>query len=74
MEIDRPFNPIPRGETVLRIIRGEAVEERRFAPADQYAVMVERFNQAVLEDAPVPVPLDDAVGNMIVLDAIRTPA
>lgn len=42
----------------------------RFAPANQYRLMAEAFAAAVLSGQPVPVPPEDAVLNMCVLDAI----
>jgi len=41
-----------------------------FDPADQYAVQAERFARAILEDEPTPIPPEDAVANMRVIEAI----
>ena len=41
-----------------------------FDPADQYAIQAERFARAVLEDEPTPIPPEDAVANMRVIEAI----
>ena len=37
---------------------------------DQYRIQGDHFAEAILNDAPVPIPLEDAVGNMEVIDAI----
>lgn len=41
-----------------------------FDPADQYAIQAERFARAILEDEPTPIPPEDAVANMRVIDEI----
>ena len=41
-----------------------------FPPVDQYAVQAERFARAVLDGEPTPIPPEDAVANMRVIDAI----
>jgi predicted dehydrogenase len=41
-----------------------------FDPADQYAIQAERFARAILEDEPTPIPPEDAVANMRVIEAI----
>ena len=39
--------------------------------ADPYRIMVEEFGDAVLAGGPTPLPLEDSIGNLRVLDAIR---
>jgi predicted dehydrogenase len=41
-----------------------------FEPADQYAIQAERFARAILEGEPTPIPPEDAVANMRVIDQI----
>ena len=41
---------------------------------NQYTLQAERFADAILEAKPVPTPLEDAVANMVVLDAIKKSA
>lgn len=41
-----------------------------FEPADQYAIEAERFARAVLDDEPMPIPPEDAVANMRVIERI----
>jgi len=51
------------------------VEE--FAACDQYTLQGDAFSRAVREGGPVPVPLEDSVRNMAVIDALllrRRPA
>lgn len=49
-------------------------EEVRFAACDQWGVQCDRFCAAITEGTPVPVPIEDAVANMKVLDAIARSA
>jgi predicted dehydrogenase len=44
------------------------VEE--FAPCDQYTIQGELFSRAILEGGQPPVPLEDSLRNMAVIDAI----
>lgn len=75
IEVDRPFNPHTDRATAFRLIRGDADAELfQFPAIDQYQVMIDRFNQAVLDDTAVPTPLDDAVANMAVIDAVTAGA
>jgi hypothetical protein len=35
-----------------------------------YTLQGEAFSQAIIDDAPVPIPITDAIANMRVLDSI----
>lgn len=48
--------------------------EERFAPVDQYSMMVEAFADAVIHRRPVPLPPSESLANMAVLDAIAEAA
>ena len=48
--------------------------EEHFPPADHYRLMMEAFGAAVLTGQPVPIPPQDAIENMRVLDAIARSA
>jgi hypothetical protein len=51
-------------------MRGGKIEQLKVEVCDQYGIMADRFAEAILNDAPVPIPLEDAIGNMEVIDAI----
>jgi predicted dehydrogenase len=75
IEVEIPFNaPNDRPCRLLvddgRDVFGGGVQEVRLEACDQYTIQGDLFAQAVLEDAPVPVPLEDAVLNMRVIDAV----
>lgn len=71
-----PFNIPPDLPTEVFVTSGgdppvsPATETLTFEPADQYAIQAERFARAVLDDEPVPIPPEDAVANMRVIEAI----
>jgi len=68
--IEIPFNaPADVPCRLWHQAEGETREEL-LGPANQYTLMADAFALAVLEDKPVPTPLDDAVGNMAVIDAV----
>ncbi len=66
IEIEIPFNAPP--DRATRIMVNDRVEE--FAVCDQYTIQGDLFSKAILENGPVPVPLEDAVNNMAAIDAI----
>jgi predicted dehydrogenase len=64
------FNPPNDRPCVIRLTRGGKIEQLKVVVCDQYRIMADRFAEAILNGAPVPVPLEDAVRNMEVIDAI----
>jgi predicted dehydrogenase len=44
--------------------------EERFLPCDQYTIQGDAFSQAVRMNGEVPVPLEDAIKNMAVIEAV----
>lgn len=66
IEVEIPWNAPP--DRPCRIFyNGEAVE---FEPVDQYTLQGDQFSRAVRGRDVVPVPLEDAVANMAVIDAL----
>ncbi len=75
IEVEIPFNPPhERRARILvddgRDLVGSGVEVITFDPVNQFALQGDRFWEAVRTGAPPPVPLEDALANMAVLDAI----
>ena len=76
IEVEIPFNIPADRETRIFLTRGgdppvaPATETIRFPATDQYAVQAELFAKAVLDDSALAVPIEDAVANMEVIDAI----
>jgi len=70
-----PFNaPIDRRTRILIDETGElfgsGIKVEEFAMADQYTMQGDAFSRAVLEGGEVPVPLEEAIANMAVIEAI----
>ncbi len=53
---------------------GQGAEELWFPACDQWGVECDGFCEAIREGGPAPVPIEDAVANMRVLDAIARSA
>jgi predicted dehydrogenase len=71
-----PFNIPPDRPTRVYVTAGgdppvaPDTETIEFATADPYGVEVERFAAAILEGGPTPVPPEDAVANLRVIERI----
>jgi predicted dehydrogenase len=70
IEIEIPFGPPPDHACKIRLQRGPAVSELTVEAVDQYAVQADLFALAVIGDGPVPTPLEDALANMKVIEAV----
>lgn len=66
IEVEIPFNAPPDRPT--RLFVDDHTEE--FPVYDQYTLQGDAFSQAIRDDGLVPVPLEDALQNMAVIDAI----
>jgi predicted dehydrogenase len=75
IELEIPFNAPPRRPARIRIddgsdITGANIVTEEFAPCDQYTIQGDAFARAILEGARPPVPLEDSLRNMAVIDAV----
>jgi len=75
IEIEVPYNaPTDRPCRIFcddgRDLIGSGVETVAYDTVDQYTVEAEAFSRAILERRPAPIPLEDAVANMTVIDAL----
>ena len=76
ISIEIPFNIPPDLPTRVFVTSGgdppvrPDTEVLTFAPADPYTVQAERFAAAVLDGGPVPIPPDDAVANLRVMEEL----
>jgi D-xylose 1-dehydrogenase (NADP+, D-xylono-1,5-lactone-forming) len=57
--------------TILLIQHGTVFEQREFAPADPYKLMLEHFATSILEKTPLLYPAEDGRANLHVLDMLR---
>jgi len=76
ISIGIPFNIPPDRPTEIHLAAGgdppvaPHVETHSFPTADPYAVEVEQFAAAVLDGTPVPLPPEDSIANLRVMERI----
>lgn len=75
IEIEIPFNAPPDRPTRIFIddggdLFGAGITTETFPVCDQYTLQGDAFSKAILEDTAVPVSVEDAIGNMAVIEAI----
>ena len=70
IEIEIPFNAPSDRPCRIWHHSSSGVAEITFEICDQYAIQADLFSLAVLNDTPVPTPLEDAVANMKVIDTM----
>ncbi len=75
IELEIPFNMPKDQPTRLFLddgsdVTGSGITTETFPTADQYTLQGDDFSRAILENKQVPVPLEDAIANMSVIDAI----
>ncbi len=75
IEVEIPFNaPIDRPTRIVidngADLFGGGARAEEIAICDQYTIQGDAFSRAIQENTEVPVPLEDAIANMAVIDAI----
>ena len=79
IEVEIPCNAPPDRPTRILIdsgsdVFGGGITVETFPVCDQYTLQGDAFSRAVLEGGEVPVPVEDAIANMAVIEAIFTSA
>jgi predicted dehydrogenase len=70
IEIEIPFNAPPDQPCKIWYEHGTEIEETLFTLCDQYTIQGDQFSQAILNNTSVPTPIEDAVANMKVIEAV----
>ena len=76
IDVEVPFNAPPDKPTRIfiddgkQLYAGESQTMESFAICDQYTIQGDLFSKAVMENTEVPNPVEDAICNMAVLDAL----
>ncbi|HEX8357526.1 MAG TPA: Gfo/Idh/MocA family oxidoreductase [Segetibacter sp.] len=70
IEIEIPFNAPRDKPTRLWLHSKSGTEEITFDAVDQYTLQADMFSKAIIENTPVPTPLEDSVNNMKAIEAI----
>jgi predicted dehydrogenase len=75
MHVEIPFNAPPKHPCRIYLddggsLPGGKLETLKVPAADQYTLQADQFSEAIRGRATVPVPLEDAIGNMMAIDAL----
>ena len=70
VEIEIPFNAPPDKPCKMLFQNNEIIEEIEIKICDQYTIQGDLFSLSVLKNEKVPTPIEDAVENMKVLEAV----
>lgn len=70
VEIEIPFNAPPDRPCKIWYESKGKIQEILLPTSDQYTVQGDLMSQAILQDLPVPTPLEDGVQNMRLIEAI----
>jgi predicted dehydrogenase len=75
IEIEIPFNAPNDRPTRIFIdsdgdLTGSGIVTESFPVCDQYTLQGDAFSKAILEDTDVPVPLEEGIRNMAVIEAV----
>jgi predicted dehydrogenase len=66
-----PFNAPNNAPCALRVQRNFGPVERvEVETCDQYTIQGDLFSRAILDDTPVPTPIEDAIRNMDAIEAV----
>src|SRR5690606_37354864 len=71
IEFEIPFNPIHDRPAKIWLTKDGAKEEIAFEPCNQYSLQADAFSKSILENTALPVSLEDALNNMITIQAIK---
>ena len=70
IEIEIPVNIPPDKKSRIWLHNKTGSEEILFDAVDQYTLQGDEFSKAIINDSPVPTPLEDAINNMKVIEAV----
>jgi len=75
VEIEIPFNAPPDQPTEIAIDTGADLfgggrRIEKFPVCDQYTLQGDAFSRAILDGTPLEFPIEDAIANMRVIDAL----
>jgi predicted dehydrogenase len=70
IEIEIPVNAPPERPCRMWYAHDATIDEMLLEVCNQYTLQGDIFSRAILDNTPVPTPLEDAVANMRVIDAL----
>ena len=65
-----PFNTYVDTPSTITVNTGQGERKVEFPTCDPYGIMFDAFSESLIEQKPVPVPIEDAIHNMKVVDAV----
>lgn len=68
--IEIPFNAPQDKPCKLWLHSADKTEEITFDICDQYTIQGDLFSKAILDNSEVPTPLEDALNNMLAIEAV----
>jgi predicted dehydrogenase len=68
--IQIPFNTFVDVPAIITVQTGVGERNIEFLPSDQYGLQFDAFAESIRSNIPVPIPPEDAVNNMKVIDAV----
>jgi predicted dehydrogenase len=71
IKFEIPFNPIADKPSRIWLYIDDKKEEIIFESCDQYTIQGDLFSFAILNNNPVPTPLEDAIANMQVIERLK---
>lgn len=70
IEIVKPFTPEPNEKSKIILHTSSTQKEITFESCDKYTIQGDLFSNAILNDQDPPLPIEDGVNNMKVIDAV----
>ena len=74
IDMSHPFTTWRNDEASLRLTQTRQSEEIVFAPVDHYVIMLSHFSECVRNRAEMVTPIDDGIGTLRAIDALRRSA
>lgn len=71
IELDWPFNPDFSQPAKLHIMMDDDEIVEEFAPCNHFTLQADAFADAILNNEPAPISLEDSIENMRVIDSVR---
>ena len=70
IHIQIPFNTFTDVPAHMTVVTSVGTREIQFDPADQYELQIVQFSEAIRKGTQAPTPLEDAIHNLSVMDAL----
>lgn len=72
LELEWPFNPDFSKKTVLKGVIGDNELIEEFAPCNHFTIQADHFARSIIDGSSLLVSLEDSIGNMEVIDRVKS--